>query len=527
MADILDSRQLKFNVQDDGLLNITDEDLTVDLMTSDALYDGLVPPFIWLDPKIFTHEARALYLEMPKEERANFIVELLDKFYRDNIEYANFSRAQIYKDPLLLLSFFQDLKKSDFKKCDIKLNGRYEELQSRIKDAEINIARTPIDLDKLATIWPILKIREIFTESELAALYYLKNPRTENAVSEILTDPAAYYLPFGPYLFLMNDAITHAAAKRNFTFEVTKGGRKKSDRTKSLEVVPVKNGFEVTQRKKGESATITILNKDLIQSTSAMKLFVFLLAKANQQHFNPVIIFPLQELVNIGMYGNIDSARVGFKSHIAAVQSLQIAGEMKKGKRNVRQAGGVLFYNHEIDQNNVKVWVNENFDIEFLASYYTMLPSWAWALSNNSFEILLYTFMKSRTERSDNFNVSLSIIREKLTLPTREEYAAKGKKWKPGQYVKQPIIEAIDGIKTAIEVNKDNNISINEHYIINDKTLEEWLNGYINVILSGDYSTKLMQIKEKQIKIIEANTERKEAARAMVEAQKEAEKEKN
>lgn len=484
----------------------------------------------WTDPILFDESAREKFIQLPESERVNFVVGLLEEFYSKNIEYANFMQLQIHRDPMLLLEFFQGVKKSHFKKCGIPDKGRFAEMQKQIKEAEIEIARNPINYDdiKLVDIWPIIRIRNPFNESELSRLYYVQHPRKEDLSTDLIANQAeGYYIPFGPYLFLMSDAITHAAAKRNFKFEVTKGGRKKSDRTKSLEIVPVKNGFELTQHKKGESATITIINKELIQSTTAMKLFVFLLAKANQQHFNPVISFPLQDLVSIGMYSNITNARAGFKNHISAVQSLQIAGNMKKGKRHIKQTGGVLFYNHDIDQNNVKVWVNENFDIEFLASYYTMLPVWAWALSDNSFEILLYAFMKSRTERSDKFNISLSIIREKLTLPTREEYALKGKKWKPGQYVKKPIIDAISGIKAAIDANKDANISIQEHYIVNDANLDDWLKGYISVSLAGDYSAKLMQIREKQIKIIEANTERKEAARAMVEAQKEAEKNDN
>ena len=490
-------------------------------------------PFDWIlaDPVIFDEETRAKYEELPDTEKTAFIIETLEQFYRNNIEYADFARLQIYNDPLILLDFFRGIKKTHFKKCDIPLSSgdykdRFKRLQELIIEAEIAIAKDPIDPEKLATIWPILRIRELFKESELAALYYLQNPRTENALEEFLEDPTAYYLPFGPYLFLVNDAITHAAVKRNFSFDVTKGGRKKSDRTKSLEVAPVKNGFEITQRKKGQSATVTILNKDLIQSTSAMKLYVFLLSKAAQQHFRPEIYFSLQELVNNGMYSNITNARAGFKNHIAAVQSLQIAGEMKKGKRSIKQSGRVLFTGYDIDQNGVKVQVNDDFDLEILASYYATLPAWTFGINNNSFEILLYAFMKARTERSDKINISLSIIREKLALPTREEYAAKGKKFKPGQYVKKPIIEAIDGIKKAIEINKDKNISIEEHYMVNDSNLDEWLKGYVTISLAGDYSAAFNQIREKQLKIIEANTERKEAARAMVEAQKEAEKDK-
>lgn len=527
-GDSMENNQLKFEIVD-GSIDITEESFD-DFINKNIDYDPFVPNKVWSDPNLFTDEARAAFVALSQGERPQFVVELLESFFRKNPEYATFARITIYKEPLQLLEFFQKVKLSHLKKCAnfnvSDIEQRFKEFQKQVQYAELCIARNPINTDELETIWPILRIRDLFTESELSALYYIQNPRTENAVTEILEEPAADYLPFGPYLFLTNDLISHAAAKRNFKYDVTKGGRKKSDRTKSLEVKPIEKGFEITQRKKGESATITILNKDLLQSTSAFKLYVFLLIKAAQQNFNPVIYFSLQELVDRGMYSNITNARQGFKNHIAAVQSLQVAGKMKKGKRSIKQSGRVVFTGYDIDQNGVKVQVNDDFDLEIIASYYAMLPAWVFSVNNNSFSILLYAFMKARTERKDKVNISLSIIREKLSLPTREEYAAKGKKFKAGQYVKNPIIEAIDGIKTAIETNKDANIELTEHYIINDQNLDEWLKGYITIELRGEYSDKFNQIKERQIKIIEANTERKEAARAMVEAQKEAAKNK-
>lgn len=524
-----DATQLKFSLQDDGILDITDDDLTIDLISSDPDYDGITPVWIYSDPAIFDEETKAAFLKLPASERPRFTVEALETFYKNNIEYANFSRVKIYKDPLLLLEFFQKIKKGDFKKCGINNNGRYEELQKKIKEAEIAIAKNPIDLEKLITIWPIFRLREQFTESELAALYYLQNPRTENALTEeLITDYASIYnMPFGPFLFTTAEAIAHAAVKREFGPELTSTGKKKNDRHKVVEVAPTKNGagFQLTHRKKGTTSVITVINKDLIQSTAAMKLFCFLLAKAAQQHFNPVIKFSLQELVNIGMYSNITNARAGFKNHILAVQSLQLGGEIKKGKKNVKQESGVLFYHNDIDQNIVSVSVNENFDIEFLASYYAPLPAWAFAVSDNAFEILLHIFTKARTERSTNFTVSLALIRDKLALPTKEEYAAKGKKFNAGQFVKKPIIAAVDAINAAIEINKVEDIKVKPHYIINDRNLEEWLiNGYIEIDIKGEFAEKLKEIRGNQTKIIEANTRRKEAARAMVEAQKEAEK---
>lgn len=521
-----DGRQLRFDIQDDSVLGVSD-DLTIDFINSDPDYDGLTPIWIWADQAIFNDEVRAAFLRIPAGERPRFVIEVMDTFYKNNIEYANFSRVKIYKDPMLLLEFFQSIKKGDFKKCGINNNGRFEEMRSRIKDAEIAIANRPIDLEKLTTIWPILRIRELFVESELATLYYLKNPRGKTALTEeLITDYSCMYnLPFGPFLFTTAEAIAHAAVKREFAFELTPAGKKKNDRHKAVEVEPAHNGagFKLTHRKKGTQSIITVINKDLIQSTTAMKLFCFLLAKAAQQNFNPVINFPLQELVNIGMYSNINNARAGFKNHILAVQALQIGGEMKKGKRHIKQESGVLFYHNDIDQNIVSVWVNENFDLEFLASYYAPLPAWAFAVSDNSFEILLHIFTKARTERSTHFNISLSLIRDKLALPTKEEYAEKGKKFKAGQYVKTPIIEAIDGINEAIRINKVDDIKVKPPFIVNDKTLEEWLNGYIEIEITGEFSEKLKEIRSNQNKIIEANTRRKESARAMIEAKKEAE----
>lgn len=473
------------------------------------------------DSAIFNKTAREEFEQLPASERIEYIVSLRDKFYADNPEYTAFMGFTIYKEPLQLLDFFKAVTPEHFRKAGIKdktteYNSRYEELQTRIKQAETAIKKQPIDINKLKTIWPVLRIRNIFTESELAALFYIQHPRTNKTLAE-LDIPGINIMPFGPYLYLLNDAVTHTAAGRSFAYDLTPSGKRKSDRNKTIEVRPTENGFELVQHKKGETTAVTILNKELIKSTSAMKLFVFLLVKANQQNYKPVITFSLNELVSIGMYSNIQNARAGVKNHLLSVQSLQTAGERKKG-RKYNSSGSVLFYNFDIDNNLVKVSVNENVDIAEIAAYYTILPTWALSLSNNAFILLLYIVMRSRTERRDKLNISLSIIRERLALPTKEEYIIKGAKWKPGQYVKQPIIEAIDGIKTAIEQNKDTNIKLEEHYIINDKTLEEWLAGFINVELSGDYSKQLKRIRAKQTKIIEANKKRREEAIAHEEA---------
>ena len=481
--------------------------------------------FIFADPIIFTDEARATFLELPDTERTKYLMGLIDKFYASNAEYANFMRVQIYKEPLLLLDYFRKIKKSHFKKCNVTDKGRFTELQKRIEAAEIAIARNPINYDdiKLAQIWPVLRIRDIFTESELAAFYYLQNPRNENTSTELITGISDYYtFGFSAWLFPTNEAIQHAAADRGF-YDLTATGKKKNDRHKAVSLNQLDNGFEYEQSKKGSIATVRIINKDLVKSTATIKMFIFILAKATQQNFNPTCIFSLKELVNLNWYSSISNARAGVEQLLPGVQSLQIGAKLKKGKKYINQDNAVLFPYYRITNNIVEVDLNEKFDFAALCYQYAIVPAWAFSLNNNAFYLIYYIFTRLRAERSNKLKLKLSLIRDQMALPTREEYKRKNKSFKPERYVKEPIIKVIEEIEAAIEQKQIKNITIKKHFLIDAKNLEEWLlNGYIEVEIIGEYADKLKEIQENQTKIIEANTRRKEAARALVEAQKEA-----
>ena len=170
--------QLKFSVQDDGVLDISDDDLTIDIMSGDPDYDGLTPVYIWLDPVIFDAETKAAFMEMPAGERARFTTDLIEQFYNKRPEYNNFARRLIYDQPMELLNLFKSLTPEDFEALKIgNAEFRFDQLQKRINRAEEAIEKTPIDTNKLTTIWPILSIRELFLESELSEFYYLKNPK--------------------------------------------------------------------------------------------------------------------------------------------------------------------------------------------------------------------------------------------------------------------------------------------------------------------------------------------------------------
>lgn len=172
-----DGTQLKFGELGNGDISIVD-DLTIDYLTGDPDYDGFAPIWLWCDPAIFDEETKRTYITLPAGERTRFIDDLMKQFYAKNLEYSNFAHITIYESPLKLLDLFKSLTPKDFETCNIgNAKTRFEQLQQRINWVEETIETNPIDTAKLSTIWPILSMREAFLESELAALYYVKNPR--------------------------------------------------------------------------------------------------------------------------------------------------------------------------------------------------------------------------------------------------------------------------------------------------------------------------------------------------------------
>lgn len=176
--EIRNTGQLSFEFQDDGTVTISENILGYD---ASELVEADAPLWIWHDSVLFNDEVKSVFLELPQGERPQFIIDVLDKFYEKNPEYSNFSRVEVYNDPMLLLNFFKSITKEDFEECSIKSSEmRFSQLQKLIEVAELSIVRTPIDPEKASTSWAIFQIRDLLTESEMAALYYLKNPRVSS-----------------------------------------------------------------------------------------------------------------------------------------------------------------------------------------------------------------------------------------------------------------------------------------------------------------------------------------------------------
>ena len=333
-------------------------------------------------------------------------------------------------------------------------------------------------------------------------------------------------LPTSPALYLFNTALTHNSKRKTIT--TTKNGTKQSDRHQAIKYTPTKDGYTITQTnsRSGQILELTFTNTSKIQGKGVKKCFAYLLTKSNDQHFNPVISFSLNELVERGMYSNTENARRGLKAALDTLQNIKFSGTIKKGKNKsiVQAEAGVLFYHYKIRNNAVEVSVNENFNIEFIAAYYALFPQFAYALTNsNSFDLCEYIFMQARTNSQaikdkSSLTISFKRIRELLALPEEEEIAKKNTKWKPKQYVIEPILSAIEDLIAEAEKAKYKDFEIAAVYDPNYKNLSEFLEGYIKITFKGEVYANLIRIAEQQEEKIEQAAAQRQK---MIEARRE------
>ena len=175
-----DISQLAFLFDDDGNAIITNEEILG--YNADDYDDAPVPLWLWSDPVIFDDDAKEEVLKIDArdfEGQNRFIQERLNKFYAENSQYAKFINSDIYENPTLLLDLFESLTLEDFRAVNLRnAEVRFNQLQQLIDACYKRLARNRKRvLTGLALYMPILSIRDLVTESELAALYYQKHPR--------------------------------------------------------------------------------------------------------------------------------------------------------------------------------------------------------------------------------------------------------------------------------------------------------------------------------------------------------------
>lgn len=284
-------------------------------------------------------------------------------------------------------------------------------------------------------------------------------------------------------------------------------------------------------KQNGTTAIIEIEEADKYLSKTNKtftKVLLFTLQKMTAQHFPLEVGFSLQELVDLGMYSTTSNAGRAVKEFFAQQKRTTISGTVKKGRKRIVEEGGVLFYHYRLKNGYVTLSVNENFNMEFIANYFTVFPRFAYALSNNAFTLVRYIFFIARQNAQaikdkGTFTISLEAVRDNLGLPSPEDV----KNSKYIQYIVEPIEKAIEETEEALRnvpEAKEYGFTITP-YTGDTSNINKWLEGYLEIGLKGDFAetfvrlatkaekdrTQWEKVKAAELARIAARTEAKEA----------------
>ena len=259
---------------------------------------------------------------------------------------------------------------------------------------------------------------------------------------------------------------------------------------------------------KSQKANVTIELTDIDKITgsnkAAKKLFVFSLIKANEQAIHngqltkEYISFPLQELVDIGFYKSLRSARTGFLSGVDILTSFKIKGHIQRNKKTGSTINTleVLFTGTRIEKNQCFIRLNYAIDWSFIVQYYTKLPSYYFRLPNRASDLLYYIFFLARQHTRDieergYFTIGFRAIQHKLQLPN--EVGSPN----PQRDIKDAIEDAIEQLE--IEHSKTyGNMEFSLSPVYDEKApIAEYLdNGHLKVELKGAFASPFIAISK-------------------------------
>ncbi len=286
----------------------------------------------------------------------------------------------------------------------------------------------------------------------------------------------------------------------------------------TLEVLERGQQRQVILKSQKASVTIELADIDKLTGSNkpAKKLFVLSLIKANEQAIHDgqlsrdYVSFPLQELVDIGFYKSLRSARTGFKSGADTLTSLKIKGHIQKNKksRSTIDALEVLFTGAKIENNQCFLRLNYAIDWSFIAQYFTILPRYYFKLSNRASDLLYYIFYLARQHTRDietrgYFTISFRAIQQRLQLPSEIGNS------NPYRTIKQPIDEAIEQLETE-HSNYYHSMEFSLLPVCDDTApIADYLdNSYLKIGLSGAFAETFITISKDTEKQIETAQKR-------------------
>lgn len=247
------------------------------------------------------------------------------------------------------------------------------------------------------------------------------------------------------------------------------------------------------------------------------KVFVYILYKLSKQQITENLFedksleFSLRELVEIGLYKNIDTARVGFNNAVETLTSLKVKGLIKDKIEQKKITEGnlteVLFTGANVINGNCVIYLNQRINWPvFALLYFAPLPKTYFSLGTKPSDLMYYIFTQARIRKNEiakkgSFTIKLRTIQQELGLISEKNTKS------PTDKIKNPILKAVEDVNKAID-NPDFYITVDYD---KNGTIKDFLdNGYITVYMKGEFSKHLIEIAENQKTKIKALADRKE-----------------
>lgn len=338
--------------------------------------------------------------------------------------------------------------------------------------------------------WKYEEPYSVLAADKLADLSKIKNECFYN-----MPDSPASHMMFGVLTSGKKDIDTISFRKK----QVSPGTK--------YEVRAYKNQRQIDMNNKNGSVRVTIEVNDIYKlSRAGKKFFILSLIKANEQSlFNgeltkDYVSFPLQELVDIGFYSNVYSARVGFEQGMKSFSGIMIKGSIRKSKHSTAcvKTFEMPFTGGTIINGQCTIYLNSRIDWNFLIQYFTKLPKYYFKLSSRASDLLYYIFYLARQNtqkiaQQGYFTISFRSIQNMLNLPSEIDNR------EPSRSIRQPIENAIQEIEDEHKQMYNNaEFSLLPVYD-EERTISDFLNnGYLKIIFDGSFALNFIEREQKR-----------------------------
>lgn len=283
------------------------------------------------------------------------------------------------------------------------------------------------------------------------------------------------------------------------------------------------DGVLVNKQGKNGICGVMIPNFNFVDSPRSQiaSVFEYIIVKVNEAAItsrelngNMMVVFPVSELVNHGIYKSNRTAIKGLRAIVKVLLDckVELDGKASNNKTPAGFGGTNLFGSLYVLRGNVVATLNSDFQWSDFFEFLTILPPYYFSLPKKAQKLAFFIFHYARdhvhgwAERG-YFNLNFSWLRAKMGLP-HEKSATQ-----PARDIMNVILDAIEKIEIAQrELPNKSDLMMTPMVDLPTDTAT-FLNGYLKVEFSGEWLEYFKEIYSKRNKKVKQSKRRVERAK--------------